>query len=76
MLLRGGETILRNGEVLGVVTSGVYGYTIGKTIAYGFIPAEHAVHTDGFSIEVYTQVFSATRNIGALYDPGRSRILS
>jgi 4-methylaminobutanoate oxidase (formaldehyde-forming) len=75
LLLRGGETILRDGEVLGVVTSGGYGYTVGKTIAYGFIPAEQAKHTDGFTIEVYTEAYPATRHIGALYDPKREKIL-
>ncbi len=72
LLLNGGETIVRDGEVLGVVTSGGYGYTAGKTIAYGFIPAEH---TEGFCIEVFTNSYATTRHIGALYDPKRERIL-
>ena len=76
MLLRGGETILRDNIVLGVVTSGGYGYTVGKTIAYGFIPAEHAKHTEEFTIEVYTKSYPATRQIGALYDPKREKILA
>ncbi|MFP6615601.1 MAG: FAD-dependent oxidoreductase, partial [Candidatus Hydrogenedentota bacterium] len=75
LLLNGGETIVRDGEVLGVVTSGGYGYTVGKTIAYGFIPAEHAEHTEGFCIEIFTNSYTATRHIGALYDPKRERIL-
>lgn len=76
LLLRGGETILRDGKVLGVVTSGGYGYTVGKTIAYGFIPTEYLKHTEGFSIEVYTETYPATRHVGALYDPKRARILA
>jgi len=76
LLLRGGETILRDGQVLGVVTSGGYGYTVGKTIAYGFIPIEHTKHTDSFTIEVYTESYPATRRVGALYDPKRERILA
>ncbi len=39
-LLNGGETIYHNGEVIDVVTSGGFGYTIGKTIAYGYIPSD------------------------------------
>jgi sarcosine dehydrogenase len=76
ILLRGGETILRDGEVLGVVTSGGYGYTVGKTIAYGFLPVEHSTHTDGFSIEIFTKTYPATRHTGALYDPERTKIQS
>lgn len=75
MLLGGGETILLDGEVIGVVTSGGYGYTVGKTIAYGFIANDHVKYTEGFGIEVYTEIHPATRRIGALYDPNRERIL-
>lgn len=35
--LLGRETILRNGEPVGYLTSGGHGYTIGKSIGYGYI---------------------------------------
>ena len=76
MLLHGGETISRDGEVLGVVTSGGYGYTVGKTIAYGFLPTDRATPNEGFTIEIYTQQHPATRHLGALYDPKREKILA
>ena len=76
MLLRGSETISRNGEVLGVVTSGGYGHTVGKTIAYGYLPAAEAAHDEGFEIEVYRETYAAVRHEGALYDPERKKILS
>jgi 4-methylaminobutanoate oxidase (formaldehyde-forming) len=72
--LHGGETICRRGEVLGVVTSGGYGYTVGKSIAYGYVPAEHAEARD-FEIEVMGELVKAGRHDGALYDPKRRRIL-
>ena len=37
MVLVGRETILRNGEPVGYLTSGGYGYTIGKNIGYGYV---------------------------------------
>jgi len=74
-LLRGGEPICLNGKVHGVVTSGGYGHTVGKTIAYGYLSPEHAHYEDGYEIEVYGEVFSATRHDRTLYDPGREKIL-
>ena len=73
--LNGGETISRQGEVLGVLTSGGYGYTVGQSIAYGYIPAQLAGETD-FEIEVMGESIPATRHDGALYDKGRERILA
>ena len=73
--LNGGETISRGGEVLGVLTSGGYGYTIGRSIAYGYVPAGIAGETD-FEIEVMGEPIAATRHTGALYDSKRERILS
>ena len=37
IVLSGRETILRNGEFAGYLTSGGYGYTIGKPIGYGYV---------------------------------------
>ena len=73
--LNGGETISRGGEVLGVLTSGGYGYTVGQSIAYGYIPSELTSETD-FEIEVMGEPVQAIRRDGALYDRKRERILS
>ena len=54
---------------------GGYGYTVGKSIAYGYIPAAAADERD-FEIEVMGAPVAATRHDGALYDPRRERILS
>ena len=35
----GGETIVHDGKVVGSVTSAGYGHTVGKTIAFGYVPA-------------------------------------
>jgi sarcosine dehydrogenase len=74
-LLRGGETICHRGQVLGVVTSGGYGHTVGKTIAYGYVPVVDSNYDAGYEIEVYKEVIPATRHERALYDPERKKIL-
>lgn len=74
MLLYGGETITRQGRILGVVSSGGYGHTIGRTIAMGYLPAEEAEHQEGFAIEVFREAIPARRLAAVPYDPERKRI--
>jgi 4-methylaminobutanoate oxidase (formaldehyde-forming) len=70
-----GETIICDGEVIGFTTSANFGHTIGKPIAYGYIPVEFTDRTD-FAIEVYGEAIPATRHDGALYDPTNGRLKS
>ncbi|MDA4630390.1 hypothetical protein NZA98_04565, partial [Escherichia coli] len=37
VVLLGRETILRNGEAVGYLTSGGFGYTLGKPIGFGYV---------------------------------------
>ncbi len=73
--VRGGEAILRGGEVLGVTTSGNYGHTLGKSIVFGYLPIEAAGHDD-YEIEAFCERVPARRHDRALYDPERARILA
>lgn len=76
IMIRGSEPVMHNGKVIGITTSGGYGYTVGKTIVYSYIPSEDATYTQGYEIEVYMEVFPITRHEKrALYDPERKRIL-
>ncbi len=68
-----GEAILVDGDVVGFTTSANFGHTIGKPIAYGYLPIELCERTD-FVIEVYGEPIPATRHDGALYDPKNSRL--
>ena len=69
----GGECILRDGKVLGVATSANFGHTVGKSIAYGYIPIEEAAYRD-FTIEVFGEPVAAIRHDVPLYDPGNARL--
>jgi 4-methylaminobutanoate oxidase (formaldehyde-forming) len=71
----GGEAIRRGGRVLGVTTSGGFGHTIGKSIVFGYVPAEDAGHAD-YEIESFGKVVPALRAPGTPYDPKRQRILA
>ena len=71
--LHGGEAILHQGKVIETVTSGGYGHTIGKSIAYGYVPVELAKGT-GFEIETFGQRYPAQISLRAPYDPERRKI--
>jgi 4-methylaminobutanoate oxidase (formaldehyde-forming) len=71
----GGEAILRNGEVLGMTSSGGFGHTVGKPIVLGYLPREAAGFGD-YEIEAFCERVPAVRHERALYDPERKRILA
>ncbi|MGQ0662404.1 MAG: GcvT family protein [Pseudomonadota bacterium] len=73
--VHGGEAILRDGKVLGLTTSGGFGYTLAKSIALGYVPATEAGHRD-YEIEAFGKAVPATRAQGAPFDPERKRILA
>ncbi len=71
--LYGSEAIYHNGAVVGVTTSGNYGYSVGKSIAFGYVPVEIAGE-GSFEIEAYCERVHASRIDGCAYDPSRAKI--
>ena len=69
----GGETILKDGVVIGRTTSTAYSHLLKKTIAFGYVPVELAKETD-FIIEALGQQYSAQRGARCLYDPKSDRL--
>lgn len=69
----GGEAIIADDRVVGFTTSANFGHSVGKPIAYGYVPVALADRTD-FIIEVYGEPIRATRHDGPLYDPSNSRL--
>ena len=69
----GGETILKDGRVIGLVSSAGFGATVGKTVLYGYLPAELTGESD-FEIEAFGERYSAERVPGPLYDPQNERL--
>ena len=70
----GGEPILNGGEVVGRVTSGGYGYTVARSIAYGYLPTELAKPGTALAIEVFGSRVAATVEREPLLDPTNTRI--
>jgi len=73
--LYGGETILVGGRTLGVASSAGWGHTVGKAIAFGYVPTEAASGT-AYEIEAFTKRWPARRIDGCAVDPKRAKILA
>jgi len=65
----GDEPIWRDGKVIGWVTSGGYGHTVGQSLAMGYIEKEAAQATDGFEVEIIGERRPARRLAAPAYDP-------
>ena len=82
VILLGRETIYRDGKRVGWLTSGGYGYTVGRSIGYGYVrDPENGVDRDGllsgrYELEVATKRVPAEIVFDPLYDPKMSRIKS
>ncbi|NOE24770.1 FAD-dependent oxidoreductase [Ruegeria sp. HKCCD6157] len=79
VVLLGRETIYRNGERVGWLTSGGYGYTVEKSIGYGYIRNANGVDaqyvTSGtYELDVATQRVPCEVTLKPLYDPQMSRV--
>lgn len=78
-VLVGRETILRDGQPVGYLTSGGYGYTLGQSIGYGYIRNPDGVTEDWLTAGRYELVVAgdtlpATLALGPLVDPTGARI--
>ena len=78
-VLVGRETILRDGAAVGYLTSGGYGYTIGKSIGYGYVRNETGVTEDWLNQGRYSLVIAGEKTpaeleLAPLFDPDGSRI--
>ena len=79
VVLLGRETILRNGEFAGYLTSGGYGYTVGKSIGYGYVRAGEGVSEDyvkagSYELVVAQERVAAEVHLKPLYDPDNLKV--
>ncbi len=79
VVLLGRETILRNGAFAGYLTSGGFGYTVGKPIGYGYVRNEEGVSDDflregKYELIVADERFAAKLHMEPLYDPQNVKV--
>ena len=73
--LYGGEIVLADGRVLGRVSSGGYGYTVGRNLLCAYLAATEPAHL-AYEVEVMGVRHPAVRHTRPLYDPDRRAILA
>jgi 4-methylaminobutanoate oxidase (formaldehyde-forming) len=70
----GKEAILDGDKVIGIVTSGGFGHTIKKPIAYGYLPTDYAKPETRLQVEVAAKKCDATVEKEPLYDPENKKV--
>ena len=69
----GSEPVRVGDELVGRVTSGGYGYTVEKSIAYAYLPTEHGVGTE-VAVEIFGEWVAGVVADEPLFDPSGERI--
>ena len=70
----GNEPVRVGGEIAGRVTTGGFGYTIGRSIAYAYVPPAHAEAGTGVEIDIFDEWVAGTVAAEPLFDPSGERI--
>jgi len=77
-LLYHNEPIVMDGKIVGYLSSGMYGHTLGAAIGMGYVNAPDLnaarISDASFEIEVAKERFSAQASLRPFYDPSASRM--
>ncbi len=65
----GGDSVVREGSVVGTVTSAGWGHRVGRNIAYAFVDPGFAAEGTSLTVEVIGEPVPAVVIDAALYDP-------
>jgi glycine cleavage system aminomethyltransferase T/glycine/D-amino acid oxidase-like deaminating enzyme len=70
----GNEPVRVAGETAGRVTSGGYGYTVGRSIAYAHLPGEHSAPDTPVEVEIFGRWVEGRVASEPLFDPRGERV--
>ncbi len=77
-LLYHAEPILRDGEVVGYLSSGSYGHTLGAAVGLGYVPCEGEsaaqLLASSYEIEIAGTKVAAVASLKPMYDPKSERV--
>ncbi len=79
VVLLGRETLYRDGQRVGWLSSGGYGYTLGKSIGYGYVRNSEGLDRDfllsgSYELEVASERVSCDISLEPFYDPKMERV--
>lgn len=76
-LLFHNEAILRDGKIVGPITSGNYGHHLGGAVGLGYVPCQGGSEADvlssSYEIEIAGERFAAEASLKPMYDPKAER---
>jgi glycine cleavage system aminomethyltransferase T/glycine/D-amino acid oxidase-like deaminating enzyme len=70
----GSEPVRIGGELVGRVTSGGYGYTVERSIAYAYVPSANAVPGEAVEVEIFGEWVGGEVAPEPLFDPAGERL--
>jgi glycine cleavage system aminomethyltransferase T/glycine/D-amino acid oxidase-like deaminating enzyme len=70
----GSEPVQISGELVGRVTSGGYGYTVERSIAYAYVPARYAQPEQPVAVEIFGEWIEGEVAPEPLFDPAGERL--
>ncbi|WP_292553385.1 aminomethyltransferase family protein, partial [Mesorhizobium sp.] len=77
-LLFHNEAILRDGKIVGPITSGNYGHHLGGAIGLGYVPCQGESGADvlasSYEVEIAGERFVAEASLKPMYDPKAERV--
>lgn len=77
-LLFHNEAIVRDGRIVGTITSGNYGHHLGGAIGLGYVPcrgeSEATLLSSSYEIEIAGERFPAEASLKPMYDPRAERV--
>ncbi|MEE8387575.1 MAG: FAD-dependent oxidoreductase [Acidiferrobacterales bacterium] len=73
------ELIRMNGEIVGYLSSGAYGFTLGSAVGMGYVKYPDGVTADlindaSFEIEIACETYQADASLKSFYDPTGARV--
>ena len=79
-MLYGNEIIYRDGEIVGHLETGAYGFTLGGAVGMGFVnhPEDASrkwINSGKYEIDIAGERFSAKASLRPMYDPKMEKIL-
>jgi 4-methylaminobutanoate oxidase (formaldehyde-forming) len=79
VVLLGRETVFRNGQQVGYLSSGGFGYTVNRSIGLGYVGQKDGIGADfvlsgEYELEVACERVPARVALEPLYDPGHLRV--
>ncbi|MGB1251256.1 MAG: GcvT family protein [Candidatus Promineifilaceae bacterium] len=73
-VVTGNEPIFLNGELVGRVTSGNYGYSVGKYVAFGYVDIAHAKRGTQLEVEYLAERYPFKIERATLFDRKNARL--